>query len=729
MNTTRSNGSAGRDKHLTADLQEVYAKQIDLPTGEEILDEEMKNSENHDIEYGYPEIQNYSQKELEKTLTNSIWKELRQEIDEDKRLNEITEEVLKERWNLAGRKLLAYVFQKAKRINRNEFSNKGTTKPTEEINHQFALMIVERILWVVGRKYKIPQREKDDLISYRYRQTKDQKNPMEIVQAFYPKLEQEAMSQTKKLEILTKVSILMMILPVPKVDEFIERNIFIDKMLQWADFKTAVDYTLKSSLQFEIKNHGHNYNYRIEEFINFLENAKNLVINKPRWVKWVKEAIFLAAQGPWIGPSVLSNYQWRYDATQRRLKAMQELGATDAQLYNAYLYVSHIEIHNLRKNHRALNENEYWYLSSFDTLPNEDSISKEVNLFRLKHRKNLPDYVRPNLHIHLIFKTLKRLEVTLKEMYDAWVSAEVLFSWWRNNFRINELHKSWISVREMLEWWIRPQDIHTGWITYKDQYEAGITLQELYAAWVSLSEMYKGGIHTKVIEEELFSDYPPSFIENLRNGSKMYSDGVFIEPVQNDSEFDSLFDSYHQDRSNERMSYIKELEKLKKIKLSPAATSMEIRFLNVDGRKVTLIQDPFIFKQSVQHEVFDSYKVLHNDLSKLLKKQNLTMCKDTKSFEEFINNNIPWSSFQERLINLARLMHLDRNGIINDNPEIDPSLRSRFSHYSLRVTPHQAIIFDSKKHLYVSASTLDLENTKLSALCIEPLLKNRKVRG
>lgn len=153
--------------------------------------------------------------------------------------------------------------------------------------------------------------------------------------------------------------------------------------------------------------------------------------------------------------------------------------------------------------------------------------------------------------------------------------------------------------------------------------------------------MYKGGLHTKVIEEELFSDYPPSFIENLRNGSKMYSDGVFIEPVQNDSEFDSLFDSYHQDRSNERMSYIKELEKLKKIKLSPAATSMEIRFLNVDGRKVTLIQDPFIFKQSVQHEVFDSYKVLHNDLSKLLKKQNLTMCKDTKSFEEFINNNIP----------------------------------------------------------------------------------------
>jgi len=84
----------------------------------------------------------------------------------------------------------------------------------------------------VGRKYKIPQREKDDLISYRYSQTKDQKNPMEIVQAFYPKLEQEAMSQTKKLEILTKVSILMMILPVPKVDEFIERNIFIDKMLQ-----------------------------------------------------------------------------------------------------------------------------------------------------------------------------------------------------------------------------------------------------------------------------------------------------------------------------------------------------------------------------------------------------------------------------------------------------------------------------------------------------------------
>jgi len=103
------------------------------------------------------------------------------------------------------------------------------------------------------------------------------------------------------------------------------------------------------------------------------------------------------------------------------------------------------------------------------------------------------------------------------------------------------------------------------------------------------------------------------------------------------------YDDEHYDEAQKvtNILFFQELEKLKKIKLSPAVTSMEIRFLNVDGRKVTLIQDPFIFKQSVQHEVFDSYKVLQGDLPKLLKKQNLTMCKDTKSFEEFINNNIP----------------------------------------------------------------------------------------
>ncbi len=185
------------------------------------------------------------------------------------------------------------------------------------------------------------------------------------------------------------------------------------------DFKTAADYTLESSLQFEIKNHGINYNYRIEEFVNFLENVKKRIQNRPTTVKetiwWDQDEL-----------DIFPNYKQRYEAMQKRLISMKEIGATDNQLYTAYLYLSGVVFHKFHLNGKALQGDDYDYLRSLKMLANNKDACKETFLFFLKHRKVLPDHIKPNLHSYYAIDKLRKLGVTIKEMRKAGVTADVL---------------------------------------------------------------------------------------------------------------------------------------------------------------------------------------------------------------------------------------------------------------------------------------------------------------
>ncbi len=82
-------------------------------------------------------------------------------------------------------------------------------------------------------------------MKYRVEKTATQSDPMEIVETLYPKIAAQPISESKKLDILTKVSILMMFTQVPKTDEFLERHIFLDRLMEGGDLVEIVNDTLQ----------------------------------------------------------------------------------------------------------------------------------------------------------------------------------------------------------------------------------------------------------------------------------------------------------------------------------------------------------------------------------------------------------------------------------------------------------------------------------------------------
>ncbi len=623
---------------------------LDLPIGEEILDEEMKFAEMDLPQIDYPEIENYSDEDLKWSMTTNVWKEIQQALDEDARLDYLAERIVKDWKEHPFSKLLSHIQERAEKVDRNALFDEGGSEVVTKTNEPLVLALVERLLWNIGRKHSLPDSERAELLSYRFEKIKDQKNPMEIVQAFYPKLEQEAMSQTKKLEILTKVSILMMILPVPKVDEFIERNIFIDKMLQWADFKTTVDYTLESSLQFEIKNHGINYNYRIEEFINFLENAKNLVINKPRWVKWVKEAVFSVAE--WRGPSVLSNYQWRYKQVGSVLRKMQTLGASDREIYVAYALCSRLYMHSAVSKQRRHSGN-YTYLSEFESLPLSTLNPKSTFFFLLRNYKEIPRII-VNFNEYNIVRELRRMGVSIQEIREKTnVGAQILLDWFVG---MNEMFKAWITLKEMVDEWIKPQQLHKLWTTYQHQIEEGITLEEMYNKGVTLRELFEGWVSRERIESELFTSYPTKVIESLRKECNN-TDTMGKMIAYGDENFKEA-----QDITNKM--YFEELEKLKKIKFQPHIYNNWEQFIHSTNDALIVWGKTFyVFKPQKQKDDIDAPGAMNDQrfikwtiVEKVVKRSWMHLFKSSQEATEFIREHIPGSTDRAKMTNFLKLL-------------------------------------------------------------------------
>ncbi len=91
-------------------------------------------------------------------------------------------------------------------------------------------------------------------------------------------------SEAEKIDIIAKLSILMMFLPVPRIDEFVEKNIFIDSILQGDSYSVAIKKTMDIALKFEIKNHGINYNYKLEQMMELFYWVEDKLPDVPKWM-------------------------------------------------------------------------------------------------------------------------------------------------------------------------------------------------------------------------------------------------------------------------------------------------------------------------------------------------------------------------------------------------------------------------------------------------------------
>jgi hypothetical protein len=89
------------------------------------------------------------------------------------------------------------------------------------------------------------------------------------------------------MDLLAKVSILMLVIAqahpeqFTHLDEFIEKHIFLDAMLQGKTFSETIEQTLSFAQPFEMKNTGAVYNYRVEDLFTLLYAAKDALGKVP----------------------------------------------------------------------------------------------------------------------------------------------------------------------------------------------------------------------------------------------------------------------------------------------------------------------------------------------------------------------------------------------------------------------------------------------------------------
>ncbi len=147
VNTTRSNGSARRDKHLAADLQELDTKQMDLPTGEEILAEEMKLAAIDKTTFDYPEIPQYSDEELKRSLASNLENKFDTQENEEVQLMALASQAF-ELWSNSKGKytLLGAILKVSESTNRNSLFDNDNVVPKTSVNEQISLAVIEYLL-------------------------------------------------------------------------------------------------------------------------------------------------------------------------------------------------------------------------------------------------------------------------------------------------------------------------------------------------------------------------------------------------------------------------------------------------------------------------------------------------------------------------------------------------------------------------------------------------------
>lgn len=202
------------------------------------------------------------------------------------------------------------------------------------------LIVATVVDYLLGGKwcYTLTREERYPLLVRRHKMLKEQSNPIDIVTALYPDIVSLKLLPHQKVECITKISILMMILPVPKIDQFIEQHILIEQMLQGSTYSTTINKVLWSVLLLDMKNDGIGYNYRVDLLMDFLMKAKAWLARTPD--RAGNNTVTDYFQRLWAKNNAqeLSYFRERHDTLQEVMIALKQLWLSDQKLYQSYSY-------------------------------------------------------------------------------------------------------------------------------------------------------------------------------------------------------------------------------------------------------------------------------------------------------------------------------------------------------------------------------------------------------
>ena len=108
------------------------------------------------------------------------------------------------------------------------------------------------------------------------------------------------------------------------LDEFIEKNVFLDAMLQGKMFSETIEETLDFAQPLEMKNTGAIYNYRADDLFKLLYAAKDALGKVPEMLGNNTLTDALKRQRAKKNDPVLRTFQEWYETIQKKLTTLKQ---------------------------------------------------------------------------------------------------------------------------------------------------------------------------------------------------------------------------------------------------------------------------------------------------------------------------------------------------------------------------------------------------------------------
>ena len=205
-------------------------------------------------------------------------------------------------------------------------------------NEDLARELLNHCLWSRGRKQGFTQEQRQRCKTTLHELTKEHTDVLSHLYTMMP----ASLQWASKVDLMTKVSILMLLIAqshpeqFSHLDEFIEKNVFLDAMLQGKMFSETIEETLDFAQPLEMKNTGAIYNYRADDLFNLLYAAKDALGKVPEMLGNNTLTDALKRQRAKKNDPVLRTFQEWYETIQKKLTTLKQAWDSREQIYQAY---------------------------------------------------------------------------------------------------------------------------------------------------------------------------------------------------------------------------------------------------------------------------------------------------------------------------------------------------------------------------------------------------------
>jgi hypothetical protein len=156
----------------------------------------------------------------------------------------------------------------------------------------------------------------------------------------------ESLHGANKMDLMSKVSILLLFVAnshpekFAKMDEFFEKQVLIDAMVSGKSFSQAIQEILNYAGAFEAKNTGQVYNYRVDNLFQFAHAAQEWLAKIPEFLWKTKRTDWLKRQRANKNHPALRLFQDRYEMVQKHMFDFSKQWTSPEQNHQLYVLLT-----------------------------------------------------------------------------------------------------------------------------------------------------------------------------------------------------------------------------------------------------------------------------------------------------------------------------------------------------------------------------------------------------